>query len=101
MLEQESLNEAKNEVTLLLIHLISFRTSETVTCLVITNILQTFCSLSTSKEYVLNIRNYFLSSHFLKLKSDTRQVMREDNGVIHYILLKWGGGRTVSQTPGP
>jgi len=71
------------------IPLMCFRTSEIVTFLTITNILQMFCFLSTSKEFVLKIRNYILSSHFVTFKSDTGQVMRGDMGVSHYILLNW------------
>jgi len=65
-----------------MIPLICFTTNETVTCLAITNILQMFCFLSASKEFVLNIRNYFLSFHFVKFKSDTGQVMRGDMGSV-------------------
>jgi hypothetical protein len=48
-----------------------------------------FCFLSTSKEFVLKIRNYILSFHFVTFKSDAGQVMRGDMGVSHYILLNW------------
>jgi hypothetical protein len=55
---------------------------ETETFLTISNILQIFCFLLASKQFVLNIRNYFLSFHFVKFKSDTGQVMRGDIGSV-------------------